>query len=424
MLLCDCGVGKTIIELSIISHRLKMGLINKALVIAPKSILRSAWERDILKFYPDLSYEIFWDKDMDSRRDMITNSKAQIGIINYEGVKKCQLRLEQTSFDQIVLDESTRIKNHASKTCKTILDLAKRAKFRTAMTATPGHRPEHYWSLLTLLGVTRYSFFAFREKFCYSYALGNTGLKVWKPKTEMYPLLREYIFKKAVKLSKEECLDLPEKVFSVREITLPAEAMKLYKQMQKDNVIEYQGEVIMAPFSMVLRQKLRQMANGILYGEKTRYRFHDAKLKEVDALVEGADGQVIIWADFEEDIDMIADRFGFSTYHGKTKDKQKADDDFVAGKSRGIVCHPLSAGHGLTWVNCHIHIFYSLPCLEYYLQAQDRTHRIGQTNKCIYYILVSKDTVDEMIWEKLSVNEDYQDELIRFSDQNMSYNKQ
>ena len=416
ILLLECGTGKTICELAIINYRLKQGHIRNCLVVAPLSVLWSAWEGDIQKFFPDLTYEILWHYDAEKRRAMIAGFNKQIAIINYDAIDIYADLLDR--FDMIVLDESTMIKNPASDVSRALLRLAIRSKYKSALTATPGFRPEHYWAQLQFVGAINCKFAKFQSKFCIPIPLGGTGLTQWVTATERLPILKDLIAGCSIKLTKEECLSLPLKTFSVRDVFLPDDAMRLYKCMVRDHLVRLPSDTIIAEFPPVLRQKLRQMADGVLYNHETgvRHRIHSAKLNELDHIVNMTDGQIIIWANYVKDIEEISEKYKALTYCGATKDKEKNSKDFMAGKNRIIVCHPLSAGHGLTWVNCNIQVYYNLPdSLELYLQSQDRTHRIGQVNPCTYYILRARHTVDDIVWSRLKRNEEFQDELTNFS---------
>ena len=407
-LLCDCGIGKSVIELSIIRFRLLQEEIKNCLIIAPLSILWTAWESDIHKFYPDLQYSVMWHKDM-TKRKLLLPDKG-LCIINYDAVNKCFPELTWKNFDMIVLDESTKIKN-TSKVCKRILALGRHAKFKTIMTATPGYKPEHYWSQMTFIGNTTKSKSEFLLDYCYRIPMGG-NMSRYEPKANAIELMKPLLSINTIRLAKRDCLDLPEKTFIVREVMFD---MKTYRQMIRDCVIEYEGETIMCEFPITLRQKLRQMADGVLYGEK-HYRFHKAKLDELDHLINMIPGQIIIWTNYTLDAEEISKKYNTLTFNGQTTDKSKSYDDFNSGKNRIIVCHPMSAGHGITWVNCNVQIYYNLPdSLELFLQSQDRTHRIGQKNPCTYYILKAKGTVDEIVWNNLQCNRDFQQELLDYA---------
>jgi SNF2 family DNA or RNA helicase len=416
LLCCDPGTGKTAMELALISHRLKIGDIRNCLVISPVSIMWSAWEKDIQKFQPHLTFEVLWHRNAAKRVSLLEGFNKDIAIINYEVIKK-YFNLLKGRFDQIVLDESTKIKNKASKTSRKVLQLGKLTKFRSALSATPGHRPEHYWSQMSFLDpdIFNMGFSKFRERYCYPIPLGETGLFRWEPKPEMFEELNRKIFSVGIRISKDDCLDLPEKVFSVRDIILPPKAMSLYKKMAKESIVTVNDDTILAEFPIVEYGKLRQMSDGILMNSETKvvHKIHDEKMKELDHLIESTDGQIIVWTNYRETVREIAEKYNALTYYSLTKNKRKNEEDFLDGKNRIIVCHPGSAGHGITWVNCSTVIYFNLPeSLEYYLQSQDRVHRIGQVNKCTYYILRAVGTLDVVIWNRLEKNEEFQDDII------------
>ena len=115
--------------------------------------------------------------------------------------------------------------------------------------------------------------------------------------------------------------------------------------------------------------------------------------------------QVIIWTVFRHDIhaikDLLEDR-AVSLYGGTT-DSEKVINDFTSGAIKYLIANPASAGHGLTFVNCRVNVFYSLDYnSENYQKARRRTHRAGQTKKVMYYHIMSmtdtqESTIDEIM---------------------------
>ena len=57
-------------------------------------------------------------------------------------------------------------------------------------------------------------------------------------------------------------------------------------------------------------------------------------------------------------------------------------------------------------------IYFSLPLSsELFEQSKKRIHRIGQKNKCTYYIFMCENSVEQKIYNTLQERKDYTDKL-------------
>jgi superfamily II DNA or RNA helicase len=212
----------------------------------------------------------------------------------------------------------------------------------------------------------------------------------------------------------EECLDLPEQVDEVRSVVLPDKQRKHYKEMLKDLITEIGSSTITAEVAFTKAMKLREITSGFaidVTGKEVDITSGDpAKIRELDALLDEIGGkQAIIWGCFRWDIRKVVafleKKFGpgcATTLYADTPDKNASIDAFRSGSARFLVANPQSAAHGLNLQFCSIQIFFSLDySSERYWQAKARTHRSGQTEKCVYVHLVAHDTIDEDIMECL-----------------------
>ena len=137
---------------------------------------------------------------------------------------------------------------------------------------------------------------------------------------------------------------------------------------------------------------------------------HATKLKELEEILEDLGPQpVIIWVQFHHEVrvieKMLSEKYGadqVATLYSETKDKEDSITRFKNNQVRYLIAHPKSAGHGLTFVNCSVMVFYSLDySYESHAQARDRVHRIGQKKSCLYLYIVARDTIDEELMKVL-----------------------
>ena len=106
---------------------------------------------------------------------------------------------------------------------------------------------------------------------------------------------------------------------------------------------------------------------------------------------------VIIWIQYKEEFEQISSKIDCT----RLEDYEIAER-FKRGEIKYLVAHPLNAMTGLTLTNCKYAVYYSRSfSLEEYLQSQDRIHRISQERDVTIFNLIARDTVDELIDDRL-----------------------
>lgn len=410
-LIADCGIGKTYCLLSII----ELKNYQKVLVVAPKAVLDSAWGDDLPKF-SDFTYKIIWDKDFSKRASLLGNER--IHIINYDVVDRMLPDLIAQKYDCIILDESTFIKTHNSKRTKACLKLGKVIPHRYIMTGTAGSRPDKLWAQGYFINPSVWDgkkFWDFQEKYFYKIDLG--GVNVYKFNKRYISEINERMYRYGLRVKKDEVQKyLPAKNFIIRVLDMPVDALKKYKTFDKDGVCDD----IYTFFTLSQRQKLMQFANGCVIDdqrgkEKKIIETHDVKYKEVKRIIEDdieEEEPILIWANYTEDIERLHKLTGYPMICGGVN-YTKTVRDFKEGKLKGVIAHPKSIAHGITFIKtCNV-IYFGLPDdLEYFQQSLDRVHRHGQWRSVNYYILLCRDTIDEDILKSHRKNKLLESELM------------
>lgn len=421
-LFADMGTGKTVMAMEAF-NRLRSREELKLLVICPLSLIEGAWIPDIKRFYPHL-------KTCNLRNDTIADQ--DVFLINYESFIRQDISLPSSIM--CVADESSRMKNHTTQTTKRLLALADRFKYRLIMTATPAPNcMTEYWAQIEFVqpGLLFNKFSRFRNHFFHYARNGQVlprGAIVSKASAREYfskgfklditDSNKEAILKRiepfTFRCRKEDCLDLPDTVDQVRYVEMTPAQKTAYRDMYRHCIAEIEREFVPAPHLLTKIMKLRQITSGfcIIEGKPVFFAGGNTRIKELENVVdEMGNRQMIIWATFHAEIEMIARMLpGSVCLYGKTTDKQENIDDFKNGKAQFLIAHPASAGHGLTFTNCDTQYFFSLDySFERYFQAKGRTHRIGQTNKCTYIHALAKDTIDEDIYNVLQAKGTQQD---------------
>jgi SNF2 family DNA or RNA helicase len=153
--------------------------------------------------------------------------------------------------------------------------------------------------------------------------------------------------------------------------------------------------------------KLRQIANGFILDENHKpYQIHDKKTSRLEEIMSDiGQSQVVIWHNFDfelEMIDVVLKKLNktYVTANGKTKNLDENIKAFKDGKVDVIVANLKTLKYGVTLINSHYAIYYSMSySFEDYYQSQARIHRLGQKNECTYFFILSEDTIDQNIYQ-------------------------
>ena len=401
----DTGTGKTAVSIEIIKH---YGL--KTLVVCPLSIIEAAWLSDIQKFSSSqegLKAISLWASSKSKRLEKLAANRHQVYIINFEGLKILEKELIGANFGLIIIDESSKMKDFKSQTSKCILRFANHIPKRYILSGSPApNTPLEYWAQINFVDPTLFpdNFYRFRN--LYFFQSDYMGYK-YDITPENKRKLMDIIKRKAIFYSKDECLDLPEKIYQERIIEMSKPQAVAYKQMKIDLMIKIQDKTISVTNQIAKIMKLRQVTSGWIYHEVGPIKIADTKINELkDVLSEIGDKQVIIWIQFHFEGHALMDIFkekACSLWGDLNHDqRERSISDFQTGKKQYLIANPATAAHGLTFVNCQYAIYFSLSySAELWKQSQDRIHRIGQAKNVTYIYLLCNNSIDLKIYEIL-----------------------
>lgn len=427
----EMGCGKSKVLIDNIAWLYEQGHIDTAVVVAPKGVYRN-WEiSEIPTHLPaDIDHEVYvWNPSPNKGQKehllegIQKREKLRILLVNVEGFATAKVRAYLDQFVRgsaflLAIDESTTIKNPKAKRTKALVEAGKAASFRRILTGSPVTKsPMDLYAQCgfmdkRLLGFDSYYAFQGRYAITRTQRMGSHSFQQivgYRNLSELSDRLTTFSYR----VTKEDALDLPDKVYTIRNVGLTDKQLEHY-MMLKNNAIALldDGELVSAPAVMTQLLRLQQVLCGHLMtddGELVEF-----PTKRIDALMDTIDemtGKVIIWSRFRYDIKNIEAKLskvhGSSSvvsYYGDTTDddRQAAIRNFQHGDARFFVANPQTAGYGLTLTAATNVIYYANDFnLETRIQSEDRAHRIGQTNKVLYVDFVSKGTVDEHIVKSL-----------------------
>tara|TARA_Y100000361_G_scaffold17438_1_gene13608 strand:+ start:1005 stop:2447 length:1443 start_codon:yes stop_codon:yes gene_type:complete len=429
-LFLEMGTGKTKVTIDTMAKLYCEGEINAAVVIAPKGVYGNWVAKEIPQHMPDdvPCIVVLWQPNLTQKFKAelmaLTNDQEHLKILvmNVEafstkkGPDVAAWFVKRNPNCMIVVDESTSIKNRTAKRTKSIVKVGKAAKYRRILTGSPiTKNPMDLYAQCAFLGTDILgfeSFYAFQGR----YAVMNTrkfGNRSFQEITGYRNLdeLNTKLQTFSSRILKEDCLDLPEKIYMQRQVPLTKQQESAYKQMQEMALAMLEkGELATTQSVLTQIMRLQEICCGHLKTDDGKVQdIPNNRMGELLEVISEMSGKVIIWASWVFDIGKIKDELAkiygprsVCTFYGDTpvqeRDQMVADFQDPDSELRFFVANPRTGGYGLTLTAATNMVYYSNQYdLEIRLQSEDRAHRIGQTKHVLYVDLVSPNTVDEKI---------------------------
>lgn len=434
------GVGKTkqIIDLAII--RKQTNNFKHCLIVCGVNSLKWNWLEEIEKH----SNEIGWilgmryaarsnkltigsnsdkladlnklgnDPELDSHYFIITNIES---LRNEDIALKLKELCDAEIINMVACDEIHRCKNTRTQQGQGLLQL--QPKYRIGMTGTPlMNSPLDLFAILKWLGYQRYSFSSFRDHFCYTDEWGNAV--AYKNIDQLKGQLDSIMLRR----TKEEVLDLPEKIYVNDYVELTDEQKRLYNQVI-DNAIEDPeiAEQVTSDCLLAIKMRLRQVSGGI-----GPFNFINKvpKLDRLEQIVEEAvysDTKVIVFSNWIEGIKPAIARlqkYNPVVITGETPDseRQAIVNKFQNDDSVKVFCATTgAAGAGLTLTAATEVIFLDEPWTDAAKeQACDRAHRIGTKSAVTIHTIMSHNTYDEDVHDIVIGKKQISDRIVEKKD--------
>ena len=421
----DMGLGKTVQILCVICSYLEKHKENSKpiMVVCPSSLCLN-WQNEIEKFTTGVTSQVIHGS-LEARKKQIENIKNyNIVITSYELLKRDidEYKKSETQFKFIIADEAQYIKNNNTQNAKAIKNI--NAETRYALTGTPIENSlSELWSIFDFI-MPGYLF----------------GYRKFK---EMYetPIVRdadEYATNKLKKLiepfvlrriKKEVLTELPDKMITILNSQMTDEQQDIYlsylarakkdvMEEIKENGIEKSQIKILA-----LLTRLRQICcHPSLFIEN--YKGESGKLNQCIEIIKDAiqsGHKILLFSGYTAMFDIIEkelkkEKIEYLKLTGQTKvsDRVNLVDEFNNSPDKKLFLISLKAGGtGLNLVGADMVIHYD-PWwnLSAENQATDRTYRIGQKRNVQVYKLITKNSIEEKIYELQKRKESLIDSMI------------
>lgn len=435
------NTGKTKLSIDIFADSVRQGQVDALLVVAPPGVDRN-WITDELPthldddlfaqcdlmLYKSSKASTKWHKDALSRN--LNHKGLAVLTMSYDAFMTKNGKNHAWKFLQkrkvfYVLDEAHAIKTPSAKRTKSIVASAKYAKKRRLLTGTPvSSGPFNVYTIMKFLdedfwkkrlGLNTAA--EFRSYFAQwemrkMWVRGRNGPEERDvPELVKYQNLEELhriIADSSSRVTKDEVLDLPPKLYSKRYFELSDRQAELYEELRTEFTLQLEHDVIEAPLAIVMMLRLQQITSGYLPTEDGRPYYIEGPNPRLNTLGMDLDENphpAIVWCRFREDVTQVmamAEKMGRRPvrYDGLVDVDQCAinKDAFNNGEADLFVGTPSKGGTGITLLPARTVYYYSNSFkLVDRLQSEDRSHRIGQQHSVNIVDIIAPGTIDERI---------------------------
>lgn len=434
-LFMEPGTGKTKTALIRLALLFKRKEINVALILAPNGVHNQWIEEQAAEHCPIPYRAVLWSSNRTKRwkdQTLYTLKKKDALILvamNWEalttkdGINFCRWLMKNHRV-ALVADESSRIRNPKAIRTKMALDLAPEADHRMILTGTPLVKGfENLWSQLTFLSpdiLRCRTFIQFRSLYCKLKSIpgaprGAMQITGYQRVDELMAKIKPHVFVK----TKDECLDLPAKIPIPSPVPLTAAQEEAYETMRDELLVQLSElETVTVAHLIAARAKLRQISIGfILDKNKIATPLPSHRWERTLEHLDEAPGKTILWTSFrwclfEWERLLAKHKIGYVRY-------QKGDNESIRTWKRERSCkvflgNPHSGGIGLNLADADTMIFFNnIDDAEIRWQAEDRAHRIGQTQHLSIVDMFSPGTVEVKIQKQQKEKESLADIVMR-----------
>jgi len=354
------GLGKTSGTLSALNYLFADGVCNGVLIVAPLRVAVLTWSNEIEKWDGFRWMRVANLRTKAGQKAWVEKS-ADVYLINYESLptftKKFIAPFPPSAMpaNTIIFDELTKAKNPNSKRINYFRKFIARFPRRIGLTGTPvpNSQLDLFAQIRLLDDGKRFGKFFGHYRSQYFSVIPNpySNYEKYVLRQGSETLIESKIADMTLTLTSEDWLDIPPTTFEDIEVTLPKDAEKLYKKLEKDLLVTLENDYEMvAVNAAVLTRKLLQVTGGAVYvqvdDDKSSRKIEHVHNAKIDALKklykDEGEEPLLVACQFRHEISRIIDQVD-----GAVEFSEDKLADWNAGKIKMLVTHPASAGHGL-----------------------------------------------------------------------------
>lgn len=419
------GLGKTISTYTALDGLFMAGEDHPVLVLAPLRVAKTTWPEEARKWSHLRNISVMPIVGTEPERRAALKYSASVYTTNFENVEwLVDYYGERWPFQTVIADESTKLKSfrlrQGGKRAAALAKVAHpKVKRFVELTGTPSPNGlQDLWGQIWFLdGGVRLgrTFDAFKQRW-FQKSHDGYGLTA-------LPFAQEQIQDKlrdiCLTIDAADWFDLEAPIVNNIFVDMPPRARALYRDMERQMFMELEGHEVEAFNAAARTIKCLQIANGAAYIDESQNwkKVHDEKLQALENIVEEANGAPILVAyKFKSDLARLQRAFP----KGRQLD---ADPDTILRWNKGeipvLFAHPASAGHGLNLQDGgNIIVFFAVDWnLEEHLQIIERIGptrqmQAGYKRNVFIHRIIARDTVDEMVLERLEGKKEVQQILL------------
>jgi len=409
-LFMDMGTGKTRCAIELVARR--QARLSKVVWFCPVT-LKATIAAEIAKHTSGESVHVFDDSTTDS--NIPPAFWYIVGIESMSASDRVVLAVNALidSDTFVIVDESSYIKGHAAKRSMRITEIGKRARYRLLLTGTPiSQGIEDLYAQMRFLSpdILGYSSFYTFARDHLEYSEKYPGLIVRAHGVnDIAARIAPYTYQ----VTKAECLNLPEKLYDQVFFHLTDEQRSAYEQAKHDILLGRDPEDVNSYTIFQLFTALQQIVSGFRNIDGQTIEFKHCRLEALQTALDSIpqDDKVVIWTKYIYSLRQISTMLpGSALYYGDLSESERqAQINRFRGDSsfRHLIATQATGGHGLTLNEARYHVFYENEFkYSHRVQAEDRSHRIGQTQPVTYIDIYSNSGIDDRIRKALAKKED------------------
>jgi len=399
----DMGLGKTVQMIAALRIMLANQTIEKALIIVPASLVRQ-WQKALREWAPEMRLSTVYGRASD--RTWQWRVPARFFLTSYETFRqdfsgRSKSVLSSIEWDAVVLDEAQKIKN--SDTAISIKTKQIRRKRAYALTGTPLENTiDNLHSILQFL-------IPWRSNSSFPENSGDSTKKLKSPSPFQLRITPDYDQIQLRRKKMEVLPQLPPKIIHDICLDMPPQQRRAYIKAEKEGLMNLRNKrVIKISHILALILRLKQICNACPETGKSA-KFTDLEFRIEQLIATGHRG--IVFSQFTDDnfgckaLANVLQRFDPLVFTGAQSASQKAEiiEEFKRNSDHGVLILSLRAGGlGLNLQDAsyvfHIDRWWN-PAVE--TQAEDRSHRLGQTVPVHVYRYLIADSIEDRINEIL-----------------------
>lgn len=413
----EAGTGKTSAAAWAADYLMTQGKVKRVLIVCPVSIMETAWRSDLFKTLMHRTVAIA--QGTRTQRQAVVAGNYEFVIINFDGVKVITDELVNGGFDLIIVDEANAIKTVQTERWKCVAALVKPATRLWMMTGTPASQsPLDAYGLAKLVNpdaVPKF-FGAFRDR-----VMIKLSQYRWAPRQDAQAIVHQ-VLQPAIRFTKAECLDLPDMLYSTRDVPLTPQQTKYYDAIRKQMAVIAAGAEVTAVNAASMLNKLLQISQGAVYtDDRDVVEFDvDNRVNELLDVIAGTNEKVLVFVPYRHTLEMLNERiikagYTTATIHGGVAANKRAEiiKQFqTEDDPRILVMVPQATAHGITLTRANQVVWWGpVSSTEIYIQANARAHRAGQKN-CVTVTHLQGSPVERRVYAMLQNKVDLHQALV------------